>query len=362
MRVLVTGVPESTGGIGTLIYNLARCNREQGNGALELEFLVPSGSRYIEIFRRDGYTFYECPRLTKPFKYRRTVKRVLRSKHFDYVWINNTSRVDLIVPMLAKKYGARVIQHSHGTDSEERGFKRAVFSALEALWGRKYDSLIDIPVACSESSADYFYKNKALRSRCTVLGNGIFAEKFRFDASRRADRRQELGISDSDVLLGTVGRLTAVKNYGFLIRLMKKLPEEFYCLVLGDGEEREALEALISSEGVAGRVLLTGNRPNVGDYLSAMDVFMMPSFNEGLPFSIVEAQASGLACIASDGISREADITGRVRFLSLECPEEWLDAVLLCRIDGFDRTRGCDLVKEKGFGIEQTYKCFMSLL
>lgn len=364
MRILVTGLSKEKGGIGTLLMNFAKCNLlMEKDHRLELEFIVPKESEYINILADEGYPYYECPRILNVFSYYTTIKEILSKKTYDYVWINNTSKIDMILPKLAKKNPqTRIIQHSHGIDMEEKGIKRFVFLTIEQLFGEKYETYIDIPLACSNASADYFYRSKELRSRCVILGNGIFTDKFKYNQQKRIEIRSEMRIRDDDILIGAVGRLTNVKNYPFLIRLISTLPPHFKGVIVGGGEDRTILTEMILQENLSDRFFLIGNKDNVEDYYSAMDIFAMPSFNEGLPFSIIEAQTSGLTCIASTGISKECDLTSNVSFIDINQPGEWVRYCQNYSLSASTRTDLCEKIKEKGYSIEETYRIFLDVI
>lgn len=364
MRILVTGLSKKRGGIGTLLMNFAKCNSLiGGEDQLELEFLVPKGSEYIDVLNNEGYVYYECPRILEIFSYYTRIREILLRKTYDYVWINNTSKIDIILPKLIKKNSyTKIIQHSHGIDMEEKGLKRLIFIIIEYLFGKKYETYIDIPLACSQASADYFYHNKELRSKCIILGNGIFTEKFKFNQQKRTEIRSKLNICTDDILIGTVGRLTKVKNYPFFIQLVSALPFHFKGIIVGDGEDRAILSEMIKRENLTDRFFLVGEKNNIADYYSAMDIFVMPSFNEGLPFSIIEAQTTGLTCIASTGISRECDVTGNIVFSDINNQEDWLKLCIDYRQEKYNRNEFCDKVKEKGFSIEETFRLFMMLI
>ena len=149
MRILVTGLGESIGGIGTLLLNIVKCNNIQHDSdKIHFEFLLPKNSEYKQVLESEGCRCYECPRLFHIVEYYVTLKKLFCKEKFDYVWINNTSKVDIILPLVAKNKGkARIVQHSHGVSSEERGIKKIVFSCLEHFFTKKYESLIDIPLA-----------------------------------------------------------------------------------------------------------------------------------------------------------------------------------------------------------------------
>lgn len=362
-RILVNGLPIRMGGIGSLLVNLVTYNKQIGNSnEWGFEFLVHYQSAYQTWLKQEGYPHYRIPPLKRLFRYLTLLWRLFRKRHYDYVWINNTSKVDILLPWIAKNIGkAKIIQHAHGTDNEAKGIRRLVFGLCEFLWGKAYEKLIDIPLACSGLSADYFYKNPCLREKCVVLHNGIYVEQFKFNEKARFDTRKALGITaDGSVLLGAVGRLSKVKNYSFLIDLMHLLPQSHYCIIVGDGEDKDLLAAQIEALQLQDRVKLLGKRNDIPDLLCAMDIFVMPSLNEGLPFSLIEAQAAGLTCLVSTGVPEEADLSGNVNFIPLSIPL-YRDA--LCDFTPRnDRHTGYTAVNNAGYSIESTYGHFINCL
>lgn len=364
-RILVNGLPIHMGGIGSLLANLVTYNKRTGNSdEWGFEFLVHYQSAYQTWLKQENYTYYKIPSLKRLFRYMTLLWQLFRQRHYDYVWINNTSKVDILLPWIAKNIGkAKIIQHAHGIDNEAKGIRRLLFGLCEFLWGKAYEKLIDIPIACSTPSANYFYKNPRLREKCVVLHNGIFVEQFRFNEKARFDTRKDLGINaDGSVLIGAVGRLSKVKNYSFLIDLMNLLPKNHHCIIVGDGEDKELLEKQIDELKLHDRVKLLGKRSDIPDLLCAMDIFVMPSINEGLPFSLIEAQATGLKCVVSTGIPQEADLFGNVRFIDLSRMTEWVETCLKLSNDSFDRLQCNSMVKQAGYSIETSYDNFIRLL
>lgn len=355
MKVLIDGIPRDIGGIGTLIINIVNFNAKSGK-KIDFEFLVPEQSQYISILEQNSYKYFEVPKVCTR-NYKNTVSKVFNENFYDFVWINNTSKINIALPREAKKHGVKVIMHSHGVAAEERGLKGIAFKVIERIQEKQYCSLIDIPFACSETSADYFYP-KELRKRCVIVSNGIEVDRFIFSKNNRVEVRNILNIEDNDVLLGAVGRLTNVKNYSFLIKLMPLLKENVKLVILGDGEDYQLLQDLIGNLNLRDRVFLLGKHTDVDRYLSAMDIFMMPSFNEGLPFSLVEAQANGLKCLVSTGVTEEAKLTSNVIFLPLEDKESWIKAINDILPTSEDRLNANQAISKAGFSIEQSYKIF----
>ncbi|MCI2429081.1 glycosyltransferase [Candidatus Acetothermia bacterium] len=104
----------------------------------------------------------------------------------------------------------------------------------------------------------------------------------------------------SDLLIVAVGRLVQLKGYDLLIRAMEQLPSNVRLMIVGDGEERVALENLIAELGIAERVVLLGFQENPWRYMARADLFVLSSLTEGMPNVIGEAMALGLPILATD--------------------------------------------------------------
>ena len=90
------------------------------------------------------------------------------------------------------------------------------------------------------------------------------------------------------------------------------------------------VKQLVEDMGLKNSVLFLGSRPDTEKLYSAFDVYAMPSISEGLSIAICEAQANGLPCIASSGVTRETDISGNVHFLNIDSIEKWVEAIIKC--------------------------------
>ena len=171
----------------------------------------------------------------------------------------------------------------------------------------------------------------------------------------RQEYRKKLGIGKSTFLLINVGRFSFEKNQVFAVQVLqqvKKIIPDTRLLFIGSGELEAEIKDSVHQMGLDGDVIFTGNVSNVYDYLQAADVFVFPSRFEGLGIVGVEAQTSGLPVIASDQVPAELNLTGNVKFLPLESPKEWADAVCSCR--DMPRYQSLSVLREKGYDIRQT--------
>ena len=187
---------------------------------------------------------------------------------------------------------------------------------------------------CGEESGKWLYGEKN-KSRFIMLNNAIDAAVYSFDASKREEMRRQLDLTD-ELVVGHVGRFNPQKNHPFLLdiftSLLKKEPDAVLLLV-GGGEGMPKIQAKAQELGIAERVRFLGVRSDVADLMQTMDVFVFPSLYEGLPVTMVEAQASGLPCIISDKVPPECILTeGLVNIMPLSAsPEAWAEKILTMR-------------------------------
>jgi len=178
--------------------------------------------------------------------------------------------------------------------------KETFYRTLERVLAHATDRLIAVS---EEVCDDLVSLGVAPRSKFVVIPYG-------FDLSARtngteADRariRADLGADETTFVVGWVGRLTAIKRPLDLVRVLAALVAEGtdarLCIV-GDGPEREAVEALAASLGVADRLHVAGYRERLGEWYAAFDAFCLTSANEGTPVAAIEALAAGRPVVAT---------------------------------------------------------------
>ena len=130
-------------------------------------------------------------------------------------------------------------------------------------------------------------------------------------------------------MVGHIGRFMTQKNHAFLLDIFNQIYTQnnnAVLLLVGTGELQAQIKEKIKALGLEKNVIFTGVRSDVPQLLSAMDVFVFPSFYEGMPNTVIEAQATGLPCVIADTITSEADITGLVKYLSLsDSADKWAE-------------------------------------
>ena len=163
-----------------------------------------------------------------------------------------------------------------------------------------------------------------------VIWNGIDAKRFQNVGLTSEMERKKLGILQNAFVVGHVGRFADQKNHDFLVDVfieLAKVQPNAFLLMVGAGDSTHIEERLRAS-GLEKQYTILSQRSDVNEIMKAMDVFVFPSKYEGLPLALIEAQYSGLRCITSNKITKEAVCTQNVIMLPLEDPSLWTNAIL----------------------------------
>lgn len=210
--------------------------------------------------------------------------------------------------------------------------------------------------ACSYLAADFLFGSSIPKDKIIIMKNAIELEPFKFNRQVRKDMRDEFGLSDRDRAIGCVGRFAYQKNQGFLLRVMKKLHRRSpgYKLVLvGDGADLDSCREYVKENNLESAVIFTGYRTDVNRLMMAFDSLAMPSHFEGLPITLIEAQATGLMCYTSEAVTREVGVTENIEFLPL-IEEVWADKLL--EIREIEREKMSMKIAEAGYDIIKQIK------
>jgi len=163
-----------------------------------------------------------------------------------------------------------------------------------------------------------------------VIRNGIDFNRFRNLPISKQEKRCELQIPANAFVLGHVGRFVEYKNQIFLIDVLNevlKIKNNAFLLMIGSGN-MSSVEERINELGLKEHCMILTHRTDVNEILRAMDVFLFPSKFEGLGIALIEAQVSGLKCVAADTVPREAFKTEKAIALPLGEPKRWAEVIL----------------------------------
>ncbi len=358
---------ENPGGVESFLINYYR---HVNKSDFQFDFLsntdVPIAYE-DELVNNGSRIFRTTPRSKSIFKFKKELNQIFykHSSEWDAIWVNVCSLANVDYLKLAKRYGIKKrIIHSHNSqnmDSKLRGLIHNINKRKLDKWATDY-------WACSEEAALWFY-NDRLIDKSVVIKNAIDVKRFEYDDVKRSVVREEIGVKD-EFLIGNIGRLHFQKNQTFALDVFKEYLEvnpNSQLILIGEGEDREALKQKCESLDIQDKVIFTGLRKDINAWLSAFDVFLFPSLFEGLPIALLEAEASGVPVVGSENaISKEAVINDNIITLSLDSsPKDWAKQIEFSH-NNYKRTP-TDLVsisfKEKGFDItEQVMKVQKLLL
>ena len=304
-----------------------------------------------------GGHIYRVPRfqVVNWLAYRKAWKDFFR-EHPGYVAVHGhmTSTASIYLP-IAKAAGVPLtIAHARSAGVDP-GLKGAMTRFLRKNLGKK----ADVCLTCSRLAGEAVFGKKMVEAgRVTTVPNAIDAREFAFSEKKRKQKRTELGIGEQEFVIGHVGRFGHMKNHAFLLdvfaEICRKVPDSRLLLV-GEGGLMDSVREKATSLGLSDRVIFTGNQAQVADFYMAMDFFVFPSIFEGLPGSVIEAQAAGLRCLVSDSVTDEVLITPLAQAHSLsDKASVWAQNVLERR--SYEREQMAQAIKEAGFDVSDQVK------
>lgn len=192
--------------------------------------------------------------------------------------------------------------HGHVWEGYFGSLSSRVFMAVERWIGRRTDVIVAISQQVRRDVVETFAIADGGRTHLVPLGFDL-DRFFAIDDGARAAARAQLQIAAGDLVVSTVGRLTAIKQHAHFLDMAAVLAREFPALVfviVGDGELREPLEQQAARGGLQGRVRFLGWRGDLDVIYAASDLFVLTSRNEGTPVALIEAMASGVASVSTD--------------------------------------------------------------
>ncbi len=316
-RILVWGLSDNRAGTEMVIYHYAK----KLPGA-SFDFLCyEEPASFSDLFDSGRNRWFTIPvKLRHPIAHGRALRAFMTEHACEYraLWmnVNDISNIDLLGQAARRGIPKRVL-HMHSSSIPHR-FVTRFFSALNGNAARRFAT---DRWACSTDAGRFLYGDVPYE----VVPNRVDAATCRFSGEARRSVRERWGLEGAFVV-GAVGRLSPEKNHRLLIDALPGLLAEqpdARLLIVGAGPLEGELRQRAEASGVASAVVWAGRQERVGDYLSAMDVFAMPSFFEGLSLSLLEAQFNGLPCVVSEGVTSEGIIASGVASAPVDDRCQW---------------------------------------
>lgn len=291
------------GGVESILLNY---DSQIDHRKVQFDFVVDGEPLpyFVQVARHCGSQVYPItPYKKNIIRNMIDIYRIIKYGHYNIVHshLNTMSGFSLFIAWLA---GVPIrILHNHATAYRGEGIKtliKYILRPFAKFFANQY-------CACSQSAALWMYGDGYEKS-CMIVRNAIDFSIFLYDIKKRRKMRKKLECGDAFVI-GHVGRLTYAKNHRFLLSVFSeilKIQKNALLIIIGDGEMREEITQMIHNLKLQDHVRMVGVQEHVEDWLQAMDIFIFPSWYEGLGMAAIEAQATGLPVLASENVPEEA--------------------------------------------------------
>ncbi len=324
IRVLHVVTYMGRGGLETMLMNYYR---EIDRDKIQFDFLVHREfeADYDQEILSLGGKIYRLPRLNPVNKKYLSELDCFFKNHAEYKIVHSHLDCMAGIPLKYAKKNGVPIRIAHAHSSNQTKDKKYL---LKLIFKKNINKSATDLFACAQDAGTWMFGS----NQFNVLNNAINTKAYVVNREIGQEVREELKIPEDAFVVGHVGRFAPPKNHEFIVEIFAevlKVKHNSFLLLVGDGDLKREIEALTTELGIRDNVIFAGLRSDVNRILQAMDVFLFPSTYEGLPLSIIEAQAAGLPCLISDKVPIECQKTDLVRQIPLrESLTVWRDAVI----------------------------------
>lgn len=319
IRILQIGMHDKIGGVETYLMNYYR-NIDKSK--VQFDFINPYDKLcFEEEILNLGGNIYKIPSFKKhPILYYLKLKKIIKKNNYKIVHINMLSAANILPIFAASRCKVKhIIAHSHNGNIPEGVLRKVLNKLNKRILLKKATDFF----ACSKLAGEWLFGKK---NQFTVINNAIDLKKFEFSKKDRNEIRNKYNLKEKYVI-GHIGRFSYQKNHDFLIDAFNeysKIDKNAILMLIGEGELQNKIKEKIIKYNLENQVIFVGTTNEISKYLSAMDLFVLPSYFEGFPVTGVEAQANGLNIAFSNYITNEIDISKKNEFLNLDI-HEWVD-------------------------------------
>ena len=344
IRILHVLPRTPVGGVGSFLLN-AQATINQNS--FSFDYLIIEnvlGATFSHVMKEMGSAVYllnEKLSLLNAYKIKRKLDNFFyaHAKDYDVVHLHSANIGMLVFP-IAKKYGVKVrILHAHSTRFSDSWIK-SIRNWIVEFPILKYCTNL---IACGKNAGDFQFK----KHNYDVVYNGINTDRFHYKFYERKKR----------FVIGHVGNFVPVKNHKFLLKLLEVLKTmSFECELwfAGTGALENSVKNDVVRMGLGGQVKFLGRVECTENFYNQIDLFVLPSFYEGFPVSLMEAQACGTPVICSNTITKEVDFYGDCKFLPIDelGVKKWANAIL--NIESYNREEKSIAFQNSPFTVKNT--------
>lgn len=362
-RLLCIVPSMDTGGAETFLMKIYR---KLDKTQFQMDFYVGTkkeGFYDKEILSMGGKIYYGVAKSKGLIKSFVNIRDVVKSEKYDIV-LRISQHSLSVIDLLAAKCGGATRLIFRSSNSKTGG--NLLSHVLHLLFKWLPKRIPNVKIAPSKVAAEFVFGKRSLdKGEVIILNNAIDLNQFAFKQDIRDRIREELNINDK-LVIGHVGRFAKQKNHEFLIDIFAeivKIQPNSVLLLVGNGDLLPIIKEKVTKLQLNDKVIFTDVRSDVNHILMGMDIFVFPSFFEGMPNTIIEAQATGLPCVISNTITEEVKITNLVNFMSLNDKAElWAKKTLETVNKYNNRKQYIEILDKAGYNIDTVIEKFINII
>lgn len=281
-------------------------------------------SELEQNLRKYNSRLFVVHNLKHPLKQYKEMRQILKDEQYDTCYFNISEAFNCVgIYSSYKANVSKVIVHSHSSQSGgTNGIVRNIRTCIHNLFKNKLSKWSTDRLACSEVAGEWMF-NQDFKT----IYNAVDYPRFKFNKDKQIELKNKYDLNGYKIL-GHVSNFSYAKNTSFLIEVIHSLPDTYKLLLIGDGPEQFKCKELVKQYKLEEKVVFTGLVDNVHDFYNAMDVFLLPSFFEGLPIVAIEAQYNGLPVFMSENITKEVKLFDSTLYIPLS-KEEWVSKIIV---------------------------------
>lgn len=322
MKILMGAMQLGANGIDSWIYNYFNFIEKSD---LEFHFIIfddkSNPGQYKSLVEEKGGIIHTVPTYsTNLIESYLSILKIMKQENFDLVHVHH-DYMSSVMLLAAKSAGIKVrIAHAHTTKLPDSS-KKYIYNIFKRL----IPSLATQFMAPSIEAGMTIFGDKTVNSdKFYLIRNAIDPLVYTYSNIAQVELKKKLQLEDK-IVIGIVGRLDKVKNHKFFINIAKDhRMQEFNFLIIGDGPLKETLNREVKDYP---NITILSAKKDINKYYSLIDILLMPSLYEGIPLTLLEAQASGMKAIISENINKNSIVLDTTILLPLHL-NLWINEIL----------------------------------
>lgn len=336
------------GGIEHVVINLMQ---NMDPSKVEFHFAMMSGKKGVldsKVKKMGGRIHYFSSGKKNPLNIYLNLKRIIQTYGPFKVVHSHLYFSSGYILYIAKRLGVPIrIAHAHDVyKGENENVSRKIY---EYTMRKLINENATYKFGVSQEAIKHVFGNYPSKNTF-ILNNGINLDSYTLNNKIRQEYRNKFNLKKNEVALCNIGRFEDQKDHNYLIevfdRILKVNPN-FRLILIGNGSLKNKIINKVKKLNIEKNVIFLENRNDINNILMAMDMFIMPSKYEGLPLSLIEAQASGITCVISDNITNEVKISPNVYSLKKDDYNRWVNFIIKHKDDS--RFNNIKLLNDAGF-------------